>query len=373
MLIKLGEANMIVVTGDTHLAPRAWASIPGVSGDSYNSFNQIVEYCLRHKASGLVLAGDVFDAQPPPETVRVFLGGVERLKLAGIHVLAIQGQHGRDRTLPWTSIDPWVRHIHGQVIVLDGVRIVGLDNMPPDELKAALSGLPPADVLILHQLAKGTVGDREGRQGWDFDPEDVPAFVKVVCLGDYHAAWHKKLDRSGFVTQLYYTGSICMQSIDEPPDKSFLRLNTVDSHVTSVERVPLRTRPFQQFTLITEEQVINALEASKALEPETMVHVKFDSRLVDVEARFTAIRPDVHFYCRLLPVEVIDPNATARFEPGTQVSLEGCLELMVKRETAPLLYSFLLNLLKSKNHRDSLENYKARFFADQGETRVRTL
>lgn len=350
---------MIISTGDTHIHPNAWNSLPGVRGDSYASFTQIVTHASDINAEALILAGDVFDTSPPPDAVSLFLACVQSLKDKHIPILAIQGQHGRNRILPWTSIDPYVINVHEQLYELkSGLKVYGLDNLPPEELKEKLSNLPKTDILVLHQLCKGTVNERDGQQSWDLDPEWVPPFVKLVLLGDYHAPWEKTLVRGNNTTRFVYCGSTCMQSINETPDKSFLSINPD----LSFTRIPLVTRPFVQHVFLNDSQLEAALPAIQNIKPESLVYVRYNADLKAVEERLRAANPLVHFYFKLLPLEFVDVNP-AEYKEGTTVSLEGCLDLIVKRDQDPSLHSFLLEMLKTKNPKETLDSYKSRFFS----------
>jgi DNA repair exonuclease SbcCD nuclease subunit len=186
--------KMIISTSDTHLSRTIYVGLPGMTGDSYNSFDQVCQYAVDRKASTLLLAGDVFDGQPDPQDVRCFLSNVEKLKRAHVKVYAIQGQHGYNQHLSWASIDDYVVNLNRKVVKLEeGVVCAGFDTLPPAELRAELAKLDArVNLLVLHQLARGTVPEVEGHQSWDFDPDWVPGHVKLVLLGDYHDTWQYK-------------------------------------------------------------------------------------------------------------------------------------------------------------------------------------
>jgi DNA repair exonuclease SbcCD nuclease subunit len=159
---------------------------------------------------------------PPADAVQCFLAGLERLKQNNIRVYAVQGQHGRSDT-PWTAIDPHVVHLAGQPVRdLQIVCFTGLDQSTPVDLKRNLENLDPSvNLLVLHQLCKGTVPDIEGQQTWDLDPEWVPEHVKLVLMGDYHIMWTCTNTKD---TQFIYPGSTAVQAIDESDQKYFLVL-----------------------------------------------------------------------------------------------------------------------------------------------------
>lgn len=351
-----------VVTGDTHLHPGAWSSLPEVNGDAYRSFEQIVHHCITHKVSGLFLAGDVFDAQPPASTVAFFLKQMLALEAAGIPVWAIQGQHGRDRHLPWTSVYPYVKHLHNQVVILEGISISGFDNLPPEELKTTLVGLPSSiKLLILHQMARGAVPDIAGRQTWDFDPEWCPPFVKLVLMGDYHNGWQHDQELDGFRTHFEYTGSTCMQSINEPPEKSFIEVEVIQGEM-KLNRVPLQTRPFFKLTVLDASALEDLLSRFPQVPAGALCHVEFDPRVPDVEAKLRTTNPAVH-----LKLDQLSFSDTADHPPlpeALERSLLGCLDSLVKRDEEPALHSFMSGLLRSKSKADYIQGERAKRFPE---------
>lgn len=350
---------MFVFAGDLHLAPNAWASLPQVGGDAYRSYEQIVDYCCNTPlCHALVLGGDVFDAQPPSDAVEVFLRGLAKLKAKKIDVYAIQGQHGRSRVLPWTSIDPYVTDLDCTVVRFEsGVVMAGFDNLPPVELQEKLKALPPdVNILVLHQMCRGTVPEIAGYQNWDLDPEWVPPTVRLVLLGDFHEPWVKVRGSTLFI----YSGSICMQSISEPPEKSFLTVNNFE-----VQRVPLATRPFCMLQILAAEQMEANLKVVAELVPDSLCCVKFDPRIENAEALLRAANPAIHFLLR--PLSISMESEVVDITKLENISLEGCLSLAVDRQTDPEFHSFVLALLKAKNPREVIEAAQVKFL---GKTEV---
>lgn len=346
---------MIVAMGDTHLHPNAWASMPQVKHDTYRSFEQIIDYCIEKKAEMLVLAGDVFDTHPPAETVAFFLRQVDRLKDANIGICTIQGQHGRTRSgVPWPQISPYVTDLEGErtYCTRNKVGFCGLDNRPPEELKAELESLkdePDIKILFLHQMCRGLVP--EINTAWDFDITWIPDSVELVIMGDYH----RPVDMEWEGCKFYYSGSAAMMSIDEPPEKSFL---VIDDKTMQVQRVPLITRPFKKFELRpAAEEVMNAnlsdaLTAAAELQPETLCVVNFDPRQPNIEAAFKARAPGVHFMFR--PIAIESAAIEVRDVELASVSLIGCLDKVVDREQEPGFHGFVLSMLQSKDPKGTL-------------------
>lgn len=346
--------------GDTHLHPHAWSSMPQVKGDAYNAFDDIITYAVVNKASAVVLPGDVFDTHPPAETVAFYLMQVERLKIARIPLYTIQGQHGRTRSgTPWTQIDPYVINLDSASAdtAVGGIGIYGLDNCGPEELKEHLSHVPSGvKILFLHQMCRGFVPEMDG--SWDLDPVWVPPTVELVVMGDLHKPLEIHLPREehGGSTRFVYTGSGAMMSIDETPDKSFL---VIDEKTLQYRRVPLKTRPFKKFELrpnkdmaVLQAQLDNALVEVATLAPETLCVVNFDPHLPNVEEAFRAKAPKVHFMFR--PVMLDVAAIEIRDVKASNVSLIGCLDKVVNRETDAWLHSFMLQLLPARDPKGTI-------------------
>ena len=356
----------LVISGDWHLARRTWASLPAVEGDAYKAASQIFAHCLSLKERGedvyLVLAGDVFDTvSPTPDAVAFFLRGAERLEKAKVSVYAVQGQHGRYDDLPWPSVHPYVKDLtQGPVRLLpdETCGMLGFDSSSPAALQDKLKELPKAvRVLILHQMLKGLVPDVDGHQNWDLDPEWVPDHVKYVFLGDYHKPIAV---RSNHGSEFVYTGSISMQAVDEPPEKSFIEFDTVTG---KWKRVPLKTRPFVSYACREPEQLAELLIKIAALEPDTLVLLKYDPRVPEVEKKAKAANPKVHFMLRVLPID--EPAGGIAAELPTSVSLEGCLDVLVKRDQEAELHSFLLLLLRAENPPEIISQLRAQYVKEQ--------
>lgn len=363
----------LVFTADLHLADRAWKRATEVRGDAYRSFDQIIQYCADHKdrVSALVLGGDVFDARPSAADVAHFLRGVRLLAKLDVKIYAIQGQHGRSQDVPWTSVDPYVFWLHGaQPVELPGpVVMTGFDNLPPDELQEQLKSLDPkVDIVVVHQKCRGCLPEIAEVQNWDFDPEWVPSHVRLVLMGDIHKEWETTVARKHGTEKIgmpcVYSGSICMQDVTEPPDKSFLVVDL--NRAFTYRRVPLKTRPFTSFTLQTEKEFTDSLEQVAKLEPETLVLVKHDSRISDVEGRLKAINNKVHYLLRLLPLEIVEGEALeidTGDTPPEKVTLQGCLDSVVDKGKEGQLHSMLLQLLDTRDPHGTLKTIKDKFLA----------
>lgn len=225
------------VAGDNHLRKGMWQKKPGLSGDSYESFNQLIKYCTDNGLN-LCLAGDLFDTdQPEPDDVHVFLSGMARMKRNKLEVFYIQGQH-EFKTLPWAkAVSPYVRYVHRAIFEpVDGFKMYGIDQCRAEELQEELANVPDeVSGLLMHQWEKSSFPIPDA---WNFDLDWLPKHIRFVALGDYH----KKIDLSWDGGIGFYTGSQHMTEVSEDPQKSFCVV-TVDGESVTYERIPLKTRP----------------------------------------------------------------------------------------------------------------------------------
>jgi DNA repair exonuclease SbcCD nuclease subunit len=361
----------LVFTADSHITEYAWKRHQEVRGDSYRGFQQVVSYCVQNqeKVAALVQGGDLFDAHPSAEDVDFYLGCVLSLKLAGIPLYLIQGQHGRARTIPWGCVDHYATWLHGlkpQPLPF-GRHISGIDNLPPDQLQEALKTLDPStDILVLHQAARGSIVEIGGVQNWDFDPNWTPPFVKLVLLGDIHKIWEHtierrpdQLDPNGSKTFLTYSGSTAMMSIDEEPRKSFI---VVDLETLALRRESINTRCFIEMLADSEAGVEAAIDTIKKQAPETLIVVRYDSHLPVVETRCRAANKGALFIFRLLPLErVVDEPTLVEETEGEPISLKACLDKAINKGEQPALHALVGDLLTDRDHRKVLAEHKAKF------------
>jgi DNA repair exonuclease SbcCD nuclease subunit len=355
---------MFVSASDLHLREDMLASLPGVRGDAYESYRQIIQHCIDVGASALVLAGDVFDRQPSSRDVSVFLDGVLKLRDENIKVYAIQGQHGYDN-LSWTSIHPYVIDLNlasEPQQIEPGVFVTGFDIQTPDELQKKLKKLKKTtNVLVLHQMAKGCIPDIAGVSNWDYDPEWTPAYVQLVLLGDYHNQW-ETFTNEGKTRHIYH-GSTYLRAVNERVDKRFFEVSFVDGKF-QVTFVPLQTRPFHEFTVKKAEDVDATFERLAACTAESLVLMSYDPEARDkFEHTCREKFPALHFYFKRISQELLNPEVYD-VDKLREISLQGCLDQLVNREADAKFHGFMLSLLGAENAQEVLNTYRTKFLED---------
>jgi hypothetical protein len=238
------RAAIACLTADTHLAPRAWAGHPGVTGDSYFGLQAVYAVAEKWRLP-VVLAGDVFDVnRPDAGSVAVAQGVISTHQLAGLPTYYVQGQHELSAP-PWLSLTA-ASHLHRSTVEVGGVRVRGLDYTRLGRLAGELAAVPAGtDVLVAHQVWREHMGGQavtEGRFA------DIP-HARVVVSGDFHG--HRATPVTGASGQPLLAvspGTVCLQAADEDPAKyAFVLFDDL-----TVESVRLPSRPAVRNTVTTE-------------------------------------------------------------------------------------------------------------------------
>jgi DNA repair exonuclease SbcCD nuclease subunit len=204
---------MIYVSADNHLADRIWRRRRDLDGDSYAAFNRLADsivadvttrreeetklgQLVASSTDTLLLAGDIFDTRKVNGAcLQAFKSLVDKLAAVGVRVLTIQGNHDMG-AVP-------IPEVHGAerlttfATVYDNRKIVGLDWLPREELKAALEEIGKSgdkiDILVLHCAFEHLLGFAGS---FDISMSDIPANVKHVVVGDVHTVSAQKLPNS---------------------------------------------------------------------------------------------------------------------------------------------------------------------------------
>ena len=308
----------------------------------------------------MVLGGDTFQsARPHAEDVRVFRQEVNAMKQKGLSVFYIQGQHDYSDP-PWPdALSDDVEWVHNRVFEPEpGVKVFALDHMKLGQMQEAMASIPEdCHIVMLHQLAR-QVFPLEGT--WDFDAAWLPTHVTTAIMGDYHQPvsfeWAK--ENVGF-----YTGSMHVQAIDEPKDKSFVTATPIQRpsdglQALATQRVPLVTRLYFKYPVNSEEELdalvrwlnqynVDEQAADRGVEwdaiKQPVVEVPHLTTIKDVKSRLEAASDGkVHLWLKPFNVDMQTGPITVS-DTKTRASLESCLSTFVSPETEG--YTFILELL----------------------------
>lgn len=347
---------LFVFTADLHLEDGAWSTKPGIYGDAYYSFAQIIDYCIAHRLP-LILGGDVLERkQNLARPIAKLCEGLSRMQTAQLNVYYIQGNHEYDRNAPWLSIHPWPIHMHNAVVSIGGVTVYGLDWLPRGEIQEALKQVPAGtDILATHQVWKDFMGEI-GRT--ECDLTDVH-HVQTVLAGDFHVTKVAEgLNAQGKPIKMLSPGSTAMQDMGETHKKSFF---VICEHAGEIVFKPerLKTRGVVQH-VVKEQDALDELCAgqlareiadlisqaqARQYHPDVhkpLVRVKFDKRLPDAFLRVgTAVGETAHLFCEAL-TDKVGPRQNQSRDAVKNDLLSALSDLLGGENTAYALASALL-------------------------------
>lgn len=369
---------LFVFTADLHLEDGAWSTRPGIYGDAYCSFAQIVDYCIEHRLP-LILGGDVLEKKNnSARPIAKLCEGLTRMQEALTPVYYIQGNHEYDRNAPWLSVHPWPIHLHQRVLPfgdVNGPRVYGLDWLPRGEIQTALAQVPAdTEILVTHQVWKDFMGEL-GRT--ECVLSDVH-HVTIVLNGDFHPT--KEVSGTGAQGQrirMLSPGSICMQDLSESPEKSFFVIGRDAAEKISFQRVPLETRRFASYIVKTQDALDELCAGKLAFDIEVaatdaeslpeeikkpIFRIKFDKQLPDAFLRLsTAAGDSVHLFCEALSDKVQASTKTTSRE-GTKNDLLAALSELLSEDSQE--YRLAAALVNAEEPAGELEAFFKAFFTE---------
>ena len=365
---------LFVFCADLHLVDGAWTSRPAIYGDSYYSFEQIIDYCIEHKLP-MIMGGDILEKkQNLARPIAKLCAGLSRMQVAEVPVYYIQGNHEYDRNAPWLSVHEWPIHIHGMSWRISDTKVYGLDWLPRGEIQEAFKQVPAdTEILITHQVWKDLMGN-VGRP--ECELTDVH-HVQTVLAGDFHITKIvESTNAQGQPIKMLSPGSTCMQDIGEVPDKSFFVVGRIPTTGEIVfTQLPLKTRKFLGYT-VKDQEALDKLCAGEFVRdiqaaaptwlPEEiqkpLVRVKFDKRLPDAHLRITtAISEAAHLFCDAIVDKTRGEEETSR--SVTKNDLVLTLEELLRE--APESLQVAMMLLNSDSPAAELEKHFTVFQAKE--------
>jgi hypothetical protein len=300
-----------VIAGDTHLRPTTWAKHPELSGDSYFGLQQLVAAAVNLRVP-LVLAGDIFDnCRPDSRSVVVFAAQMDRMQGAGLPVYCIQGNH--DQANPaWFQIHTWPVDLHLNSVVIHGIEFYGLQFVPSEELAAALGEMPATtNVLVCHQswVEVQRIGHTDGSLS------EIPAALTVFS-GDYHIhGSYRGAAADGGEIWLHSPGSMCLQALNEDPEKQFFVAGLDGGGALCVESRPLYTRRCITLLAGNEDEFNQAIATISQPQPPTpkllhayrkpILRVRYNDLIPDAFDRLVAAAGD-RFHLFPEPQRIVD-------------------------------------------------------------------
>jgi hypothetical protein len=348
---------LFVFCADLHLEDGAWSTRPGIYGDAYYSFAQIIDYCIAHSLP-LILGGDVLEKkQNLARPIAKLCAGLSRMEAAGVPVYYIQGNHEYDRNAPWLSVHTWPQHIHQQTVTINGAAVYGLDWLPKGEIQDAFAAVPPdTDILITHQVWKDFMGN-VGRT--ECELTDVH-HVQVVLAGDFHVTKVvESVNAQSKPIKMLSPGSTAMQDMGEDQEKSFFVIAKQAGAVV-FDRQMLKTRGALNY-VVKDVDTLDQLCAGELMQEiarlaqaaqdngahpdvhKPLVKVKFDKQLPDAYLRITTtVGEAAHLFCEALADRGGDRQTQSR-DTGKNDLLSALAELLGDTTPAYKLAAGLLS------------------------------
>lgn len=320
---------LFVFCADLHLEDGAWTTRPGIYGDAYYSFRQIVDYCIEHKLP-LILGGDVLEKKSNlARPIAQLCAEMDRMERADVPLFYIQGNHEYDRNAPWLSVHTWPKHMHEASFNISGAKVCGFDWLPRGDIQDAFTRVPQnTDILITHQVWKDLMGN-VGRT--ECELTDVH-HVQTVLAGDFHVTKIvESVNAQGKPIKMLSPGSTCMQDMGESPEKFFFVIGR-NAATSAIEWAPvnIKTRGLISYRVETQEElddicagklvreIISATEVAVAnglpLEiQKPLVRVKFDKHLPDAYLRVvTCVGEQAHLFCEAITEKMTPRSAPSR-------------------------------------------------------------
>lgn len=245
---------IFVFCADLQARESAYRSVKELRGDDLYALRQVVDYCKQNKLP-LFLGGDQVDSPTISDEHTIEI----RKILMDVPFQAtyyVDGNHERGfkRLCMEGGGAAAATNLEEAGCIDSGARIAGYNWRTRRQWEACLErhALQQADVLILHGFASQVV------PALGLPPDEAPLCdidltwfdgkYRLVLMGDVHMEWDW-LGPQG--TRFLYSGSMWMHRLGEPEAKSFI----VVYNDFSVERVPLRCRPFLRTDLKSEEDL----------------------------------------------------------------------------------------------------------------------
>lgn len=372
---------LFVFCADLHLEDGAWSTRPGIYGDAYYSFEQIVDYCIEHKLP-LIMGGDILEKKSNSARPIVKLcEGLSRLQAANVPAYYIQGNHEFDRNAPWLSVHPWPIHMHEARFDINGAQVCGLDWLPRGEIQEALARVPnTVEILVTHQVWKDFMGNI-GRT--ECELTDVH-HVRHVLAGDFHVTKSvQSVNAQGDMIVMLSPGSTCMQDMAESPEKFFFVIGRTprDGHIVFTPR-PLKTRRFLNY-VVKDQETLDALcagqllkEIEEQLDPslpghinKPLVRIKFDKRLPDAYLRLvTAVGDSAHVACEAISEKYSAREAAPR--DASKNDLLSALADLVPEDSAA--YKLAASLLMAEDPVKELDVQFSRYLGEPNDAATET-
>lgn len=245
---------LFVFCADLQARESAYRSVKELRGDDLYALQQVVDYCAEHKLA-LIMGGDQVDTPTISDEHTIEL----RRILTNVpfeNTYYVDGNHERGfkRLCMEGGHAAVAKNLEDEGCLSIAANIAGYNWRTRRQWEAYLEKyeLQKADILILHGFASQVVPalglPPDEAPLCDMDLEWFDGKYQLVLMGDIHMEWEWRGPKG---TRFLYSGSMWMHRLGEPEAKSFI----VVYNDFSIERVPLRCRPFLRTDLKSEQDL----------------------------------------------------------------------------------------------------------------------
>lgn len=249
---------MLVFCADLQARESAYRAVKELKGDDLYAMQQVVEYCRKHDVP-LVMGGDQVDTPTISDEHTVNLRKL-LMRIPPHNSWYVDGNHERGfkRLCLEGGAAAAAQNLEGYVVNVGSYMMTGYNWRTRRQWEAYLqeNNLTQADILVLHGFAEQVVPElgmpADEAPLCDLNLEWFDGKYKLVLMGDIHMEWDWRGPKG---TRFLYSGSMWMHRLGEAEAKSFI----VVHDDLSIERVPLRCRPFLR-TEMAEEKDIQRIE-----------------------------------------------------------------------------------------------------------------
>lgn len=252
----------IALVSDVHLGTRQYG-LKERYEDFLDAFMEFGNSLRGMNLDAVVIGGDLFDSpRPDAKSVLMAQGVIEDIKVAGLPVYGIDGNHDLSNGgwLDVIGVEPMKEGYYAQV---GNVRMSGINYRNGRDLVAEIKRMVDegvkTDILVMHfALAEMNGGGSADTGVREISPLLDKLGVKAVLMGHVHIPDCRKWNGVLYVNP----GSTEMKSSNEPQDKYFCVL---DTETWEAAPVPIETRKVVGVEIVDEASLA---ELRRVLEEE---------------------------------------------------------------------------------------------------------
>jgi hypothetical protein len=368
--------KIAIVSADCHVEELIWRDRPGITGDGFYGFQQLIDNAVKENLP-LILAGDVVETlpqnTPTTKTVDFLQACISTMNSHGLKIYTINGQHD-------TAFPSWLKALDSsrstvidasnELLSVNGVNVFFHSYTHRSCISNILQSIPPnAEIFVSHQPWSEFMGDTysHGRLA------DAP-YVKMCISGDYHKAIYKYVqtadDREIAVLS---PGATHIRKINEPSIHYAWLVSKSDKGDIYADEIKLNSRSVIRSTPVSEADICGIMQNAPKLAQRiksnnysklspTLIrpiwHVIDKSDTKNAHERlYTAINPYAELiYTPVRTKDSVDYEVGARYDSNDEIC---ALDSALRAECGSNddAYEFLSGLLNATDHEQFLKEY----------------